>query len=93
MAGTPGWLKDLIAGPIGSITRTANTLIVVVNDLKRLEAANKELQDKVIALQSQVDKQADVMLRMMESIDRLEDGLLDKIELQVRREADKHFKG
>jgi len=93
MVGTPGWLKDLIAGPIGSITKTANTLIVVVNDLKRLEAANKELRDQVIVLQRQVDKQADVMLRMMESIDRLEESLPDKIELQVRRETDKHFKG
>jgi hypothetical protein len=92
MVGTPGWLKDLIVGPVGSITKAVSALLTAINDLKEMKSANKELQDKVIALQRQVDKQADTMLRMMESIDRLEAGIDDKIELQVRREADKHLK-
>jgi hypothetical protein len=93
MVGTPGWVKDLITGPIGSITKSVSALLTAINDLKEMKSANKELRDQVVALQRQVDKQVDVMLRMMESIDRLEAGIDDKIELQVRREADKHFKG
>jgi hypothetical protein len=90
MAEPSSWLS-LITGPIAKIGQANSALLTAINDLKEMKSANKELQDKVIALQLQVSKQADVMLRMMESIDRLEEGLPDKIELQVRREADKHF--
>jgi hypothetical protein len=92
MVGTPGWLKDLIAGPVGNIVKAVSILLTAINDLKDMKSANKELQDKVIAVQLQVNSQADIMLRLMESIDRLEAGMDDKIELQVRRESDKHLK-
>ena len=88
MVGTPGWLKDLIAGPVGNIVKAVSILLTAINDLKDM----KSNKDKVIALQFQVNSQADIMLRLMESIDRLEAGMDDKIELQVRREFDKHLK-
>ena len=44
MVGTPGWLKDLIAGPVGNIVKAVSILLTAINDLKDMKSANKELQ-------------------------------------------------